>query len=217
MCGRVTFHHDDKDIRAWLDSDDDAPIQPSFNFAPTQQVPVIRANEEGVRHLVAMRWGLIPSWAKDHKIGNKLINARADTVAIKPAFRAAFKRRRCLVPMSGYYEWHSGDDGKVPHLIKAEGPIAAAGLWESWTDPTTEARIETCTIITSEAAPSLMALHPRMPVLVPAAAHRVWLAVETPLELVSQLLLPLEGLTVTPVSKRLNNPRNHGADLLLPD
>ncbi len=218
MCGRFTFHDDDAAIREWLDSTDHEPIQPSFNFAPTQQIPVIVADEEGARQLVRMRWGLIPSWAKEKKIGNKLINARAETVASKPAFRAAFRKRRCLVPMSGYYEWRLEDGRKQPYYVHGKGPVAGAGLWETWRDPETEEQVESCAILTTDATPELRELHLRMPLFIPPPAHRLWLDRQTPLEVVSGLIVPWAApLMMSPVSKRLNNPRNNGPELLEPD
>jgi putative SOS response-associated peptidase YedK len=219
MCGRfkrTSWSHDWKAFYG-VDHDELEDAQkPSFNIAPTQVIAVVRADDEGERHLVGMRWGLIPSWAKDKKIGNKLINARADGIVTKPSFRAAFKRRRCLVPMDAYYEWRDGPDGKVPYLVERadHAPLAAAGLWETWRDPATDEKIETTTIITTESPDALRTLHDRMPVFIAPERFGRWLAQDTPPEVAAQLLLPTADLVMRRVSKRLNNPRNDDPSVL---
>lgn len=188
----------------------------NFNVAPSQEAPVITLNDEE-RSLSMMRWGLIPSWAKDVKIGNKMINARAETVAEKPSFRAAFKQRRCLVPAIGYYEWQATKSGKIPHFIHAANgdPLAFAGLWESWASKETGESIHSYTIITTEANRYTSPIHHRMPVIVRPEDFGQWFernSVHT-----QALLKPFDGeLYAYPISTRVNSPGNNDEALLEP-
>ncbi len=186
-----------------------------FNVAPSTGIPVIRSIE-GERTLSLMHWGLIPFWAKDTKIGYKTINARAETVATKPAFRAAYKARRCLIPAAGFFEWKRGVEAKQPHYIhKQDGnPIAFAGLWETWKSP--DETIESCTIVTTEANEMMAELHNRMPVILDAHDFDWWMTGDG--KEVGQLLKPCpsEWLEAYPISRRVNNPRNGGDDLQAP-
>src|SRR5262249_8129107 len=151
-------------------------LRPRYNVAPSQLVPVVRLGADGGRQLELLRWGLVPSWAKDEKIGYSLINARSETVAEKPSFRSAFKQRRCLVLESGFYGWAPRDGKKQPWLFGLQGaePFAFAGLWERWEkgegDP-----LETCTIITTEANDTVRPVHNRMPVILPHDSLAAWL------------------------------------------
>jgi putative SOS response-associated peptidase YedK len=209
MCARFPqtgWSHDWKAFYGVDELGDD--FVPGYNIAPTDTATVVRADKEGERVLVGMRWGLIPSWAKDRKVGFANFNARAETVATKPAFRSAFQRRRCVIPVDGYYEWRAMPDGKQPFLVQADEPLAAAGLWEVWKDPTTQERVDTFTIITTDAAPSVRELHDRMPVFLPLGKHGFWLDPQTPIEVAQQMLLPLDGLRFRPVSRRMNNSKN---------
>ncbi len=153
------------------------PFGARYNAAPTQRLPVYRIHPENGPELARLRWGLIPSWAKDPAIGAKCINARGDTVAEKPAFRAAFKRRRCLVPMMGFYEWKKTPAGKVPHFIHLmnEEVFTVAGLHEWWPGKDGAEPIETYTIITTEANEMMAGLHDRMPVIIPKIVWTEWL------------------------------------------
>lgn len=218
MCARFTQTSWSHDWRAFYDVADFPDFRPGWNVAPTRKIAAIRVDAGGERMLVGLRWGLIPSWAKDKKIGSACINARAETVATKPAFRTAFKRRRCIIPMDGYYEWRTEAGAKHPYLVQGAEPLAVAGLWERWTDPATDEILETCTVITTESAPDLRALQDRMPVILAGEKQRrQWLDLATPAEVLGQLLLPLEGLHYRPVSKRVNKVGNDGADLLEAD
>lgn len=216
MCGRFTlrtpltvlvdqFHFDIGNAQLAL----------RYNIAPTQDVAAVRL-VDGNRQLALLRWGLIPSWAKDTKIGGSTINARADTVATKPAFRAAFKRRRCLVLADGYYEWLKVGKSKQPYLYEVDGgkPFAIAGLWESWwgtAGPDTPA-VESCTILTTEANELARKVHDRMPVILDEGDYDAWL--EPASGDVAHLLTPLsaERMAARPVSTYVNNARNEGPE-----
>jgi len=189
-----------------------APEFPArYNIAPTQNVVAIRESPDGARSAALLRWGLVPHWAKDVSIGNRMINARGETVAEKPAFRQAFKRRRCIIPASGFYEWGPSRAGKWPYYISdAQKPMLSfAGLWEHWTSPDAEP-LETCTIVTVAAAPSLTQVHERMPLCLPETAYAAWLDPASPPEVCLSLLEPEAKLRfeLRPVSRAVNSPRN---------
>ena len=200
-----------------FDVDDGPALEPRFNIAPTQSVAAIRADTDGLRNLELLRWGLIPHWAKDISIGNRLINARAETVAEKPAFRQAFSRRRCLVLASGFYEWGNTGDGKMPFFMSpVDGQcMAFAGLWERWHGGE-EVALESCVIITTAANASLEAVHQRMPVILDDNAQISWLAEDTSKEACRALLRPAPEslLTIRMVRRSVNNPRNEGVTLI---
>lgn len=225
MCGRYLITSTLEAIRRVFDVLESPNLGARYNVAPTQQVPVVRFGEGG-RELVQMRWGLVPSWAKDLSIGAKMINARAETVAEKPAFRAAFKRRRCLLPADGFYEWQSGPDrAKQPHFIglQQDGPFAFAGLWEVWKNPEGP-RVESCTIITTTANRRLSAIHHRMPVILSQEDYDTWLTAEAPPaepEAKDQILgllrpYPDEAMRSYAVSRHVNNVRNDDPGCLEP-
>ena len=218
MCGRFTQRFSWREVHALLSLSGPAlNLRPRYNVAPTQDVAAVRAEEDG-RRLAMLRWGLIPSWAKDPRIGSKLINARAETASTKPSFRAAFRGRRCLVPADGFYEWTGRGSVRQPWLIGLEGgaPFAFAGLWERWTVPeglelagSLAARrpgdvVETCTILTTSAHEAVAAIHHRMPVILPPEAFDSWLGGE------SVALEPFAPptLTVQPVSTLVNRVSN---------
>jgi putative SOS response-associated peptidase YedK len=213
MCGRVTIQTPAADIaREFALTGVQLGLErPRYNLAPTQLMPVV-AND-GARLLDAYRWGLIPSWAKDASIGNKLINARGETVAEKPSFRSALKRRRCLVLVDGWYEWHQGTKPKTPYLFRRKDgrPLAFAGLWEEWTAPDTGELVRTCTIITTGPNALMAPIHDRMPVILPPEAREAWLRPE-PQE--SAALLPLlvpyagDELELYEVARVVNSPAN---------
>lgn len=222
MCGRFALAVDTTTLQEdfpWVTWPDD--LGSSFNIAPSQQVAVV-ANT-GENRLETMRWGLIPSWAKEASIGDKLINARAETLAEKPSFRTAYRRRRCLILTSGYFEWMADPTGgaKIPVFIRLtqKRHFAFAGLWESWKGPDLEQPIRSCTIITCEPNDFLRRIHHRMPVILPEAAYQRWLdpAERTSAEL-DDLLVPYPGeyFQVFPVSRQVNNPRNNDAALIEP-
>jgi putative SOS response-associated peptidase YedK len=215
MCGRFTMYSTrDQLARLFGFDTDDVPDQlPRYNIAPTQLVAVVRL-DDGQRVIKPLRWGLIPSWAKDARIGNSLINARAETIAEKPAFRSAFKKRRCLIPTTGFYEWATtGTKKKQPlHIRLIDGrPFALAGLWERWTDAE-GAVVESCTIITTTANDLMRPFHDRMPVILAPVEYGTWLDPQTPADLLHKLLRPYpsEGMEAVPVGAYVSNPRHEG-------
>ncbi|MGH7369454.1 MAG: SOS response-associated peptidase, partial [Candidatus Methylomirabilaceae bacterium] len=193
-------------------------VGPRYNIAPTQTVIVV--NDDGTRHLMQMQWGLIPSWAKDPTIGTRMINARGETVATKPAFRAALRRRRCLIPADGFYEWQPVGRRKQPVYItlKTREPFSFAGLWEIWTSREGK-ELKTCTIITTEANELLKPIHDRMPVILTKEAESVWLGptIQDPAILLPLLTpYPAQEMEVHPVSTRVNNPTHDSPECIQP-
>jgi len=191
---------------------------PSYNIPPTKTVVVV--GDDGTRYLTEMRWGLIPSWAKDPSIGNRMINARAETVSTKPAFRAALRKRRCLVVADGFYEWQKEGRGKQPFYIalKSREPFGFAGLWETWTSPD-GAEIKSCTIITTEANELLRQIHDRMPVILTGEAEAVWLdpTIQEPARLLPLLKpYPAQEMEAYPVSRLVNLPTYDAPECVLP-
>jgi putative SOS response-associated peptidase YedK len=217
MCSRYFLDADGNVIAYTFDVPVHERVGPRYNIAPTQEAPVIRAGEGGRREAAMLRWGLVPFWAKDPKMGSKLINARSETVAGKPSFRNAFRKRRCLVPASGFFEWTGEAGHKIPHAITLAGRklFAFAGLYESWKSPEGEAR-ETFTILTTEANRAMSAIHDRMPVILADADYDAWL--HGPPEDAQALLRPSpdEEIRTRTVSRALNNPRNDSPELLAP-
>ncbi|MEJ2121956.1 MAG: SOS response-associated peptidase [Alphaproteobacteria bacterium] len=191
-------------------------VRARYNIAPTQDAPVIRLNEDGRRELSMLRWGLIPFWAKDEKIGYRTINARSETVAEKPSFREAYKKRRCLIPATGFYEWQKTPDGKVPyHIVPLDELWAFAGLWERWEKG--DEPLETFTILTTEAAQSIEQIHPRMPTILEPADYDAWLELDTGKDDLAQLAgkqFPDARMRAYPVSTRVNTPKNDDAELI---
>ena len=221
MCGRFAFHSPHATVaQLFALVESTPPFAPSWNLAPTQPVPVVRAGSDGERALVPLRWGLVPAWAKDPAIGQRLINARAETLADKPAFRSAFRRRRCLVLADGWYEWRAEAHGKQPYFVHAASgePFGMAGLWESWRAPDGGAALESCVIVTRPASAAIREIHERMPALIATAGHAAWLAPGgEPAELAA-LLAGDHGfaLAAHPVSRRVNHPGNNGPELVAP-
>ncbi|MBX3096727.1 MAG: SOS response-associated peptidase [Fimbriimonadaceae bacterium] len=186
-------------------------IQDRYNIAPSAAVPVVRWGEQG-RELALMQWGLVPPWADDPKIGTRMINARSETVGEKPSFRAAFKRRRCLIPTSGFFEWTGPDNARQPYFITfTESPMAFAGLWETW--ERAEGYLETFTILTTHPNEKIAALHDRMPVVIRKEDFGSWLNPQVPAE---PLFEPIPNMLIEywPVDKRMGNPRNNDARVL---
>jgi putative SOS response-associated peptidase YedK len=213
MCGRFTLKTSRAKIAKLLGVKAVPTFEPRYNIAPSQPVLAVRLEpERGEREATFLKWGLIPSWAKEPGIGNKLTNARADTVAEKPAFRSAFKKRRCLVLADGFYEWQAGPGGKTPYYfeLKDQSPFAFAGLWERWDQG--EEPIESCTLITTEANGVVEPVHDRMPVILDSESFGRWLDPEQGVTALKAMLAPLpdDWLTAHPVSKLVNNPRNEG-------
>ncbi len=193
-------------------------MTPSYNIAPTQEVAAM-VEEDETRKLEMFRWGLIPSWAKDPSIGNKMINARAETVSEKPSFRSAFKKRRCLIVADGFYEWQKTDNGKQPFYVrmKDSSPFAFAGLWETWDKEGEEVR--SCSIITTDANDLMNEIHHRMPVILPPETYGVWLdrGFEER-EAFSNMLRPYpsDEMEAYPVSRRVNKPANNEPSVIEP-
>ena len=191
-------------------------IRPSYNVAPTQPVAVVVT--DGKKRLVSMRWGLVPSWAKDLSIGNKLINARAETITEKASFRTAFKKRRCLVVADGFYEWQKIGDAKRPMYIqlRSREPFGMAGLYEVWHSPE-GGEVTSCTIITTEANDLMQPIHDRMPVIIPKESHDLWLdpRVQDTAVLLG-LLKPYSAgeMGAHLVSKRVNSPGYNAPDCI---
>ena len=211
MCGRFTLFEPD----TILSKEFGAPIQfdlkPRYNVAPSQRVAAVRSRpDSGKREFALLRWGLIPSWAKDASIGNKMINARAETVAEKPSFRNAFRHRRCLVPMNGFFEWQKRGIHKQPYFIALgdKRVMAVAGLWERW-EGQEGSLIESCTLLTTEANDLIAPMHDRMPVIVAPENYELWLdAPGEDLAALQPLLTPYPPweMFARPVSLRVNNP-----------
>jgi putative SOS response-associated peptidase YedK len=208
MCGRFALHDDPLKIAEYFKAKSIDDFKPSFNIAPSSRIVTVTASDEHQRQLNTMRWGLIPSWSKDASIGNKLTNARAETVAEKPSFRSAFKTRRCIIPANGFYEWKLSEGKKQPWYIslKNEELLAMAGLWESWRSSEGEI-ISTCCVITTDANELMRPIHDRMPVLLDRHEWDVWLS---PSEFSPEKLLPLlkphapECMQAWPVTRDLN-------------
>ncbi len=221
MCGRFTLTATPEQLQEAFPGLQIPPgIAPRYNIAPSQPVAVIANNQPN--RLDFFVWGLIPSWAKDPSIGNRMINARAETLIEKPAFRTAFKRRRCLIPASGFYEWRQepGQKTKTPQYIRmASGePFAFAGLWENWNSPD-GSQVLSCTIITTEPNTLLATIHNRMPVILPKSAYTQWLDPgEAKPETLMDLLKPYDPahMEAFTVSKLVNSPDNDVEGCILP-
>lgn len=222
MCGRYVLKSTPQHLREQfgIDGPDAAHSEewrPRYNIAPSQVAPVVRVIE-GQRHLDLLRWGLIPSWAEDLSIGMKLINARSETAATKPAFRAAFRAHRCIVPADGFYEWQHLASGKQPFYIhRKDGQLLAmAGLWEHWMPPGATEPLLTFTILTTEANRWMRRLHDRMPVVLLAEQVQPWLDPGSKAEELQALMRPLGdgNLAAYPASKAVNNVRNDALALL---
>ena len=214
MCGRFAFYSPSEAAAALFGVSASVVVQPRFNIAPTQFIAAIRNDEDVGRELVMLRWGLVPFWAKDPTIGNRMINARAETVAEKPSYRAAFRHRRCIVLADGFYEWRREGDIKTPHFISlASGePFALAGLWENWNDKESGESLQTTTLITTAANDFMTPLHHRMPVILEASTAGEWLAGST--ELLDDVAAITPPLQAWPVDRRVNNARNEGEELI---
>jgi putative SOS response-associated peptidase YedK len=219
MCGRYFLTTPGDVLAAELGLESAPELEPRYNIAPSQQVPIVRAGG-GRRELAQVRWGLIPGWAKDPAIGNRMINARGETLAEKPSFRDAFRKRRCLIPADGFYEWKKLPAGKQPFVLRRRGggPIAFAGLWSSWKDPETGEPVETCAIVTTTPNELAATVHDRMPVLLASDARSTWLAPDAPPDVLTALLVPSPAadLAAYPVSRRVNSPDNDDPSCIAP-
>ena len=217
MCGRYTQRADSKVIAKVFGVPEVPALEPRYNIAPTQDVLGVYETEDG-RASKFFRWGLIPSWAKDASMGARLINARSETVAEKPAFRGAFKKRRLIIPADGFYEWQRSDDGKRPFFfrLRDERPFGFAGLWERWEDEDGEP-VNSCAILTTEANEVLRPVHDRMPVILHPEDYELWLGGDArELDHVKELLRPFPAgeMLGHPVSVAVNSPRSQGARLI---
>ncbi|RVU33806.1 SOS response-associated peptidase [Hwanghaeella grinnelliae] len=229
MCGRFSLTTPVEGIRRLFGFSQIPNLPARFNIAPTQAVLNVRASNpgqaggamptsqgtDGVRDAFLARWGLIPSWAKDPAIGAKMINARAETITEKPAFRAAFRRRRCLIPADSFYEWKTIAGAKQAFRITFDDgePFAFAALWEDW-QGADGSELETCTIVTTDAIPAIEEIHHRMPVILDQEGFETWLTGSD--EAAQKLLRPYAGprrLMSGPISNRVNNVRNDGPEL----
>ena len=208
MCGRFAQKDTPQRLAEYFQATSDIEIRPSFNIAPSARIVTVTEDIDESRHLRLMRWGLIPAWAKDSSIGNKLANARGETVADKPSFRSAFRSRRCLIPATGFYEWKTIAGSKQPYFIsyRSGEPLAMAGLWESWRAAEGEV-VETCCIITTDANELMRPIHDRMPVLLDKGKWQTWLNPKTASrESLQAMLNPHEpeSMQAWPVTRELN-------------
>jgi putative SOS response-associated peptidase YedK len=219
MCGRYAITSAPEAMRALFGYREQPNFPPRFNVAPTQPIPVVRL-ADGTRSFALLRWGLIPSWVKDPRTFSLLINARGESVLDKPAFRNAMKRRRCLIPADGFYEWKQDGGRKRPYFVRPRtaGPTAFAGLWESWMGPNGE-EMETACIVTTAANRTLRAIHDRMPAVIAPEAFDLWLdAAKVDAETAAALLAPAPEaqLTAYEVSTAVNRTANDTAALIAP-
>ena len=217
MCSRYSLTSPPEAVRGYFRHLNETQFPPRYNIAPTQPVLIVRPGHDGRREIVLVRWGLIPSWAKDPARLTTLINARAETAAEKPSFRGSMRHRRCLVPADGFYEWIGPAGAKRPHLLRpvAGGPIAFAGLWEHWLGAD-GSEIETMAILTVPANAVAARLHDRMPAILPPEAFDAWLDTRSVrAEAASAMLRPAPDalLEVVEVSRKLNNSRNEGPEV----
>ena len=236
MCGRFVSSSSPERIAAYFGAEADVePLGQNFNVAPTNDIYGVVSDPDGKLELQVFHWGLVPIWAKERKIGQRMINARAETLAEKPAFKGVFKKYRCIIPMDGFYEWAEGVEGgpvtkagklaKRPHFIqRTDGePLAVAGLWSAWrdkTEPKDAPWLHSATIVTTSANATMEAIHNRMPVILPKAMWDLWLdPANQNIDMLSKLLVPApdELLTMHEVSTEVNNVRNKGPQLIEPD
>lgn len=219
MCGRFALATEKHilEMLYQLEIRPDFDLLPRYNIAPSQKVVACRFAAEGTkRELVTLKWGLIPFWADDPAIGSRMINARSETISSKPSFRDAFKKRRALIPASGFYEWKKEQDGKQPYYICRQDakPFSLAGLWERWEKG--EESLESCTIITTAANTLIAPLHERMPVIISPEHYNHWLDPQSGPVALQELLQPSppEELIYYPVSRLVNSPANEGPELI---
>jgi putative SOS response-associated peptidase YedK len=214
MCSRYFLDADGNVIAYTFSVPVHDRIRKRFNIAPSQEAPVVRADASGTRRIAMLRWGLVPFWAKDPSLGSRMINARSETAKEKPAFRQAFKSRRCAIPASGFYEWTGDPKHRVPHAITVEGRplIAFAGLWECWKDPEGKP-LETFTILTTAANRFVAGMHDRMPAILADGDIDTWLTggIEDAWKVIRPY--PEEAMRERTVSRALNNPRNESPDV----
>ena len=215
MCGRYVLSAEPELVQQEFNLAELPPLASRYNIAPSQPVPVI--TNESPAELTIVQWGLIPSWAKDPKMAFKMINARSETAHEKPSYRAAFKRRRCLIPTTGFYEWIKTEDGKQPYFIHRNDKdvFSFAGLWEVWRNPEGD-EVWTCTILTTNANEKIKHLHHRMPVILEGDARDAWLDNASESDELRAIMQPFDSDKVDyyPVSKSVNNVRNDNPTLV---
>ena len=214
MCSRYFLDADGNVIAYTFSVPLNEHVRRRFNIAPTQEAPVVRNGESGAREIAMLRWGLVPAWAKDIGVGTKMINARGESAAEKPAFREAMAKRRCLVPATGFFEWKATPGRKQPFAITVpDRPLfALAGLWESWR-PRGGAAVETFTIVTTDANDAVAQIHDRMPVILPRESEQAWL--DGDVATASALVKPYEGaVALRAVSRVVSNVNNEGPECL---
>lgn len=224
MCGRYTITSPSEAVQRHFQVQERPNLPPRYNLAPTQEAPVVRLADDGARHLVFLRWGLVPFWADDPGIGSRMINARSENAAEKPAFRAAFRRRRCLVVADGFYEWkppvEKGARKQPYRITREDGSLFAfAGLWERWKPKEGDGQaLETFTILTTDANARLADIHPRMPVILPPEVYDHWLDPEAEPSALQKFLgpFPAERVRAYRVSTRVNAVANDDAGLVEP-
>lgn len=213
MCGRFALYSDPQTLARRFQADPPADYSPHFNIAPTQPILILRESKAH-RAFSFARWGLVPHWAREIKTGYSMINARAETVDEKPAFRTVFRRRRCLIPADGFYEWQATPSHRLKQpwyiALKERQPMALAGLWDQWHRPEGDI-MESCTIIVTKANELMRPIHERMPVILPEAVWQTWLDPDhTDPSTLKALLRPYppEGMRAWPVKTQVNNPNN---------
>ena len=218
MCGRYSLIATVDQLIEEFGLADGGELEARYNIAPSQHVPVVRVRE-GARRLDPLKWGLVPSWAKDPQIGHRMINARSETVAEKPSFRAALKRRRCIIPASGFFEWKRDEKKRVPYYFRAKSgaPLGLAGLWEHWEGE--GGLLETCTIITTKANTVVGKIHDRMPMILNRSNYSAWLDIGGEIkggveEIFSPY--PVDEIETYEVSSEVNSPNAEGRSLLDP-
>jgi putative SOS response-associated peptidase YedK len=235
MCGRFVSSSSPERIAAYFGADAAVDsLGENYNVAPTNDIYGVVADADGNREVQAFMWGLLPVWAKERKIGQKMINARSETLAEKPAFKGVFRKKRCIIPMDGFYEWAAGVEGgpvtkagklaKRPHFIhRVDGePLAVAGLWSAWRDKTEGPDapwLHTASVITTSANATMEAVHDRMPVILPTAMWELWLdPLNDNIDMLASLLVPAPDdlLTMHEVATDVNNVRNKGPHLIDP-
>ncbi len=221
MCGRYFLTAPGEVLAELFELDEKPPIKPRYNIAPTQEVAIVRARPAGGRELAFVHWGLVPHWAKERGIGNRMINARAETLAEKPAFRDSFKRHRCLIPADGFYEWQKVGAAKQPWLVRRRdgAPFAFAGLWSRWRDPAGPESLDSTAIVTTNANPLVAPIHDRMPVILPPESWASWLDPGSHDRVrLDPLLIPFDpaAMEAFPVSRRVNRPANDDPACLEP-
>jgi len=222
MCGRFILKTPFSELVRLYNLTNSVNLAPRYNVAPTQDVAVVRSSADQGRTLTMVRWGLVPWWAKDLKMGASMINAKAETIATKPAFREAFQSRRCIVPADGFYEWKKLDaKRKQPYAImpRESGLFSFAGLWERWRDKASGETVQSCTIITTEPNELCAPIHNRMPAILPERAWERWLGEKPASSAELQALLisyPADAMTAFPIGSRVGNVNNEGPELIEP-